>query len=106
MKKNKNYFKLFTLILIILFCFAFQTIVYSAFSSSMHVTGSAYSRINANVRITDFRISEVSDGVISSYEEFSKMTTNSNVTLPNSDSYIIYKLEVANYENTEMKWVK
>ena len=103
MIENKNYLKLFSLIFVILFCFAFQTIVYSAFNSSMLVTGGAYSRINANVRITDFRISEVSDGVISGYELFSKTTTNSNVTLPNSDSYIIYKLEVANYESIEMK---
>ena len=91
------------LIIMIICCFFFQTTAYSIISSSLTITGDAIARIRNNVRINDFRIHEVSDGVISSYEEFSKFTTNSNVTLPNSDSYIIYKLVIGNYENVEMQ---
>ena len=67
------------------------------------ITGDAVARIRSNVRINKFRIHEVSDGVISSYEEFSKTYTMSNVTLPNSDSYIIYELVIGNYEDVEMQ---
>ena len=91
------------LIIMIICCFFFQTTAYSIISSSLTITGDAIARIRNNVRINDFRIHEVSDGVISSYEEFSKFTTTSNVTLPNSDSYIIYKLVIGNYENVEMQ---
>ena len=69
----------------------------------MIVTGDVVARIQNNVRINSFKIHEVSDGVISSYENFSKNITMSSLTLPNSDSYIIYELVVGNYENVEMQ---
>ena len=103
MKKNNKKLKLFSLIFLILFCLYFQTVVYSAISSKLMITGDAVARIRNNVRINKFRIHEVSDGVISSYEEFSKTYTMSNVTLPNSDSYIIYELVIGNYEDVEMQ---
>lgn len=98
MRKNKNGKKLFSLFFMVLFLFSFQTIVYSAFSSTMNITGDAIVRIRNNVRINSFKIHEVSSGVISSYEDFSKAYTMSNIALPNSDSYIIYELVVGNYE--------
>ena len=103
MKKNNKKLKLLSLIFLIIFCLYFQTVVYSALSSNLTITGDAVARIRSNVRINKFRIHEVSDGVISSYEEFSKTYTMSNVTLPNSDSYIIYELVVGNYEDVEMQ---
>ena len=103
MKKNNKKLKLFSLILLIIFCLYFQTVVYSAISSKLMITGDAVARIRSNVRINKFRIHEVSNGVISSYEEFSKTYTMSNVTLPNSDSYIIYELVIGNYEDVEMQ---
>ena len=103
MKQNNKKLKLFSLILLIIFCLYFQTVVYSAISSKLMITGDAVARIRNNVRINIFKIHEVSDGVISSYEEFSKTYTMSNVTLPNSDSYIIYELVIGNYEDVEMQ---
>ena len=103
MKKNNKKLKLLSLIFLIIFCLYFQTVVYSALSSNLTITGDAVARIRSNVRINKFRIHEVSDGVISSYEEFSKTYTMSNVTLPNSDSYIIYELVIGNYEDVEMQ---
>ena len=103
MKKNNKKLKFISLILLIIFCLYFQTVVYSAISSKLMITGDAVARIRSNVRINKFRIHEVSDGVISSYEEFSKTYTMSNVTLPNSDSYIIYELVIGNYEDVEMQ---
>ena len=95
--------KTFYIVIMIICCFFFQTSAYSLLNSSLTITGNAIARIRNNVRINDFKIHEVSDGVISSYEEFSKTNTNSNVTLPNSDSYIIYKLDIGNYETVEMQ---
>ena len=103
MKKNNKKLKLFSLIFLILFSLYFQTVVYSAISSKLMITGDAVARIRSNVRINKFRIHEVSNGVISSYEEFSKTYTMSNVTLPNNDSYIIYELVIGNYEDVEMQ---
>lgn len=97
--KNKS--KLIFIFLLLLFCF--QSVVYSAFNSSFLITGDAVVRIQNNVRITNFSIYEVSNDVVSFYEEFSKNTSNSNVTLPYEDSYIIYKLDVVNYESVEMQ---
>ena len=103
MKKNNKKLKFISLILLIIFCLYFQTVAYSAISSKLMITGDAVARIRSNVRINKFRIHEVSNGVISSYEEFSKTYTMSNVTLPNSDSYIIYELVIGNYEDVEMQ---
>lgn len=91
------------IVIAIICCFFFQTSAYSLLNSALLITGNAIARIHNNVRINNFKIHEVSDGVISSYEEFSKTNTNSNVTLPNSDSYIIYKLDIGNYETVEMQ---
>ena len=56
------------IIVVIVCCFFFQTSAYSILNSSLVITGDAIARIRNNVRINDFRIHEVSDGVISSYE--------------------------------------
>lgn len=102
MKRSKK-IKFFSLIFLILFCVYFQSVVYSAISSKLTITGDSVARIRSNVRINSFKIYEVSDGVISSYEDFSKSYTMSNVTLPYSDSYIIYELVIGNYEDVEMQ---
>ena len=79
-----------------------QTIAYSALSSTMKITGNAYARVDADIRVTDFLINSVSQGALSSYEEFGKNNLASTVTLPNSDSYVIYKVNVSNYGNAYM----
>lgn len=84
-------------IFILIFVFLFQTIAYSAINSTMVITGDAYTRIKADVRVTDFGISEVSSDAVSYYEEFGKDHLMTNVSLPSSSSYIIYKVEVTNY---------
>lgn len=102
MKINKKY-KLILLMLLTVFMLYSQSIIYAAINSKVSITGDAVARIRSNVRINSFKIHEVSDGVISSYEDFSKAYTMSNVTLPKSDSYIIYELVIGNYEDVEMQ---
>ena len=95
--KNKS--KLIFIFLLLLFCF--QSVVYSAFTTTMSVDGSAVARVESDVRITDFSVYESVGGAISSYEEFSKDTVLSNITL-NSSSSITFKVVVVNYGSTEV----
>ena len=84
-----------TIILYLLFILFFQTIAYSAISSTMNIRGVAYARVEADVRITNFSVYESNDA-ISLYEEFSKNTISTSIDFTNS-TYIIYKIEVTNY---------
>ena len=86
-----------TLLLCIFSLFCFSTIAYSAFSSTMNVTGIGYSRVEANIRVTDFTIKQILSGT-SSYQEFSKNTVTSSINIP-SNSSISYNLEITNYSN-------
>lgn len=90
-------FKYIFIIFVLIFAFVFQTVAYSAINSTMVLTGDAYTRVNADVRVTDFGISEVSSDAVSYYEEFGKDHLMTNISLPSSSSYIIYKVEVTNY---------
>ena len=87
MRKNKNYKKLFSLIFMIIVFICFQTIVYSAFSSTMNISGIGISRVEANVRITDFRISTTNNAT-SSFEEFGKNHIVTEIGLLDSTSSI------------------
>lgn len=96
MSKKQFYIIIATIFVI----FLSQTIVYAALSTTIKVTGDAYARVDADVRITNFELSELSENAVSSYEEFNKDTLESSVTFQNDDSYIIYKVEVTNYGTT------
>ncbi len=97
MKKNNKKIKLFSLIFLILFCLYFQTVVYSAINSTMTIKGDAYARVDADVRITGFNVYNISSDSKSNYEEYGKDNISTSVSLPYSDSYIIYKIDVTNY---------
>ena len=85
----------------ILFLLSFQTIVYSAFSSTMNISGIGISRVEANVRITDFRISTTNNAT-SSFEEFGKNHIVTEIDLLDSTSSITYYLEITNYGSTDV----
>lgn len=92
----KNKITIITLIISIISLVFFTSIVFSAFSSTMNISGIGYSRVETDVRITDFSIHEANNAT-SSYEEFSKNTIASNIQLSENDSYITYIIEVTNY---------
>lgn len=96
-KVLKNKITIITLIISIILLIFFTSIVYSAFSSTINITGIGYSRVEADVRITDFSMYATEENVISSYEEFSKDTITSNISLQNDTSSITYKIEITNY---------
>lgn len=92
-KHNKFLYMLFSTIL----CFFVQTMVFSAINSTVKITGNAYARVDADVRITGFKVYSVSPDANSGYEEYSKNTISTNVNLPFEDSTVTYVLEVTNY---------
>ena len=101
MKNNKKNKTIIFIILSIILVILFSSIVYSAFSSTMHITGNAHARVEANVRITDFRLKSVTDAT-SSYEDFGKSHISTNVNLTNSSSTITYYLEITNYGSVDV----
>lgn len=100
--KNKRKFTVITLLFCMFILFYFCTVCYSAFSSTINISGMAHARIETDIRITDFSLYNVSDDTISSYEEFSKDSVLFNINFENDDSYVIYKVEVTNYSSREM----
>ena len=99
--KDKSRFTVITLLFCIFILFYFCTIVYSAFSSTMNIDGVGYSRVEADVRITDFSIKDTTNSSISMYENFSKDTISSEVSLK-SNSSITYNLEITNYGSVDV----
>ena len=102
MKKNNKKLKLFSLFLLIIFCLYFQTVAYSAINSTMTINGDAYARVDADVRITNFKLSSSSSNSTSSYEEFSVNTIASKFNLLDSSSSIVFDVEVTNYGSSDV----
>lgn len=96
MKKLLNIKLLPCLILIVVVCL---NVGYSAFSAKLTIDVlSAVVRTSADIRVTNFSIEPSSDGVVSSYEEYNVDSISNEVELPNSDSWIKYKITITNFE--------
>ena len=65
--KSKSTKIVITLLFCIITIFFLSTIAYSAFSSTMNITGLAHSRVEADTRITNFTVDEIVNAT-SSYE--------------------------------------
>ena len=89
------------IIFLILFCLSFYTIAYSAINSTARVSGKAYARVEADARITDFRLASTNNAT-SSYEEFGKNHVVTEIDLLNSSSQITYYIEITNYGSTDV----
>ena len=89
------------LILILILSFCFQTIVFCILNSTITIKGDAYARVNADVRITDFKIKSVSNSV-SNYNEFNKNEITMGITLNNNTSSVVYSVEVSNYNSNNI----
>lgn len=67
----------------------------------MSVSGNAYARVEADVRITSFNIKEINGEVQSKYEEFTKDTVQTEIEFSENTS-IIYTVEVTNYGSNDI----
>lgn len=98
-KKRKNNFIFICFLIAFFFCFL--TVAYSAIYSTMSITGNAYARVDADVRITGFRLSSTNNAT-SSYEDFGKNHVVTEVNLANSSSTLNYYVEITNYGNVDV----
>ena len=101
-EKKKKTKKFILLIMLLLSIFTFQTIVYSAVSSTFNITGSAVARVAADVRITGFRIASTTNSGVSNYEEFGKNHISTGLQLPSRNATVTYYVDVTNYGNTDV----
>lgn len=79
------------------------TIGYSAFGTEMNVTGiTAKVRLEENIRVTGISVESTEGNAYSSYEDYNVAALLTEVTLPQSESSITYKVTITNFGNTEM----
>ena len=85
------------LVIFLLMPFLFMALIYASFSSELLVNGSAMLRVNADIRITNLKVIEQSNGAYETYSsEFNKNSTSIYVSLPNIDSTITYEVTIKN----------
>lgn len=87
---------LFSLILVV-FSIVFLSYGYAALNTSFSISGDAYVRVDADIRITGLSRVESVSGAYETYNgKYSKDSTSMFVTLPNSDSTLTYEVSVTN----------
>lgn len=104
MRRQKKKLTFLLLVFAFFACFTFSTIAYSAISSTMNISGDAYARVDADIRITSFKLSSSTSNGISHYEEYSKNTISSKIQLFAFEDVksVTYDIEVTNYGNVDM----
>ena len=95
--KNKNLLVV-TIFLIVLF----NSIVYSSLNSEMFINGDAHIRVDKDIRITNVKVLEQTNNAYETYNnDYSKNTTSMQVTLPSSESVMIYEVIITNKGSTD-----
>ena len=93
MKTSLNKF----LIIFILIPFLFIATIYASFSSDLLITGTAMLRISSDIRITNLKVIEQTNGAYETYSsEYNKDSTSIYATLPNQNSTITYEVTIKN----------
>ncbi len=91
--KNKNLLTIMIIFLVIL-C---NSIVYSALNTEMFINGDAHIRVDKDIRITDVKVVDQVNGAYETYNsDYSKNTTSMQVSLPSSESFMIYEVTITN----------
>ena len=86
------------------FIVLFMTMGYSALNSNLSISGDAYVRVEEDIRITNLKVLETTNGAYENYSsKYSKDTTSVFVTLPNLNSTITYEGTVINKDNKAYK---
>lgn len=87
-------------VIIIIFIFSmigFISIGYSAFSTSLSISGDAFVRTNGNLRITNLELIDKQNGGLEQYNSsYSNSLTSMFVYLPNTNSSVTYRVTVTN----------
>ena len=94
--------KTLLLILLILSCLTFQTIAYSALQTTLTLNGVAKTRIQSEIRITDFKVQENSGNAVSLYEDFGRNHISFHLNIPSTQDIIFYEIEITNYGSNDV----
>jgi len=88
------------LVLIILIAILSTTIIYSSFNEKLILNGTAYVRVDEDVRITNAKMSSRTGNAYETYNlKYSKNSVDLFVTLPSLTSTLTYQIEVTNKTN-------
>ena len=95
---DKNSLLFYKILLIVLF----NSIIYGAINTEMYIDGEAHIRVDKDIRITYLKIIEQTQGSYETYKsDYSKDTTCINITLPNSNSSIVYEITIKNTKDKD-----
>lgn len=84
----------------ILFIVSFISITYAALNTNMIIDGKAVVRVDADIRITDLKLLNATNGASETYNsKYSKDTITTGILLPNDSSTITYKVFITNKGN-------
>ena len=75
------------------------SIGYSAFNQELMISGDAYVRVAADIRVTNISLVEISNASETYNPKYSKNTTSMFVNLTNKSSYVIYEITITNNSN-------
>ena len=108
MKKNENVYKrnktLYIVSIAVIFSICFLSIGYSAYSNSLRIEGIlAKVRPVASARITNVTLNNTTNGGVSNSEDFTQNKLLGNISLPNQDSTVTYRVDVTVFLSSEMK---
>ena len=91
------------IILIAVFSVLLLTIGFSAFKETLYINGMfADVRIPADIRVTGISVNGNTSGAISNSENYDVKSIVGNITLPQSDSSITYRVQITNFQGPEM----
>lgn len=91
----KKYY--FFIILFLIFSVSFVSVGYSAFNTTLSVSGDAIVRRDADIRITNLELISKSNGGAETYNSsYSRSLTSMSVSLPNTNSTVVYRVTVSN----------
>ena len=88
---------IFVCLFIIVICFTFISVGYSAFNSELSISGEAIVRPDLDLRITNIEYEKLENGAEETYtSEYSGNITTMHVKFPNVNSYAIYNVVITN----------
>ncbi len=100
-KNNSKKVNILTFSIVLLICII--SIGFSSFSDNLNINNlSAEIRIQKDIRVTGVSLLSNSDNVISKEEDYNVKNIYSNLTLPNQNSTVTYRVEITNIGNVEM----
>ena len=77
---------------------------YAALNEELSISGEAMVRVDADVRIIDYKMVDAANGAYENYaSNYSINTINNSITLPNLDSSMTYEITVRNQSSAKVK---